>query len=532
MAFASSGILGIEFTSGQLRLVRGALSGSKLIVHDFAVEEMLFSTPEARVQQLEALIERKRAWSARAAMALSGPGVVHRVVDLPSMPLQELGLVVEREMRAVGGISEDIAFDWEVIKENDAGGLKQFQVLVAMAPKSQVAETLQVADQCHLELALLTTAPIVLLRALKYVRSDSQDMHAILYLADRQGYLVGAENGIWSFYREFSGRISEKNAETLVDEAVREANRVLLYHRQRHREGRKLSFLLCGDVGLGDFQARLQSETGIQGEVVQPGEGLDLDPLEERAAIFRDRIPSLMVPIGLVAAATGEPGINLAPKVRRKLFSGGSWRRAGIALQESFIHRRVWVAAASVFVAGIYFILVAMEQRYEMRLQARQSLYRSWLPAIQASEETRVLREREALLAQALGSNRAAQPAWVGFFKSLGRLAPGDLILQSLNFEKDPAGDWLVTLKGEVVSPDTYAAQATFNRFYQGIKSSPYFTQVELLPLNVTSLGSDEAPKPTGDRPPEQKTEGAPAKTAEGRKTQLQFELRGRMRRA
>jgi len=532
MAFAGSGILGIEFTSGQLRLVRGALSGGKLAVHDFAVEETLLPTPENLVQQLEELIKRKRAWSARAALALSGPGVVHRLVDLPSMPLQELGLVVEREMRVVGGIGEDVVFDWEVVKENDSGGLKQFQIFVAMAPRSQVSETLKIADQCHLELAVLTTAPIALLRALKYVQSDSQDMHAILYLAGRQGYLVGAENGIWSFYREFSSRISEKNAETLVDEAVREANRVLLYHRQRHREGRKLSFLLCGDAGLEGLQARLQSETGVQGEIVQPGADLDLSPLGERAGIFRDQIPSLIVPIGLVAAATGEPGINLAPKVRRKLLSGRRLRRAGIAIQESFIHRRVWVAAGVVLLIGIYFALVPLERRYEMRLQARQSLYRSWLPAIQASEETRVLREREALLAQALGSDRAAQPAWVGFFKVIGRLAPGDLIFHALSFEKDKAGDWLVTLKGEVVSPDTYAAQATFNRFYQGIKSSPYLTQIELLPLSVTSLKSEDSAKQTGERPPDQKANTTPSNATDGRKTQLQFELRGRMRRA
>lgn len=530
MAFASSGILGIEFMSGQLRLVRGALLGDKLLIHDFAVEEALLPVPENTAQQLEDFIKRKRAMSAQAALSLAGPGVVHRLVDLPSMPLQELGVVVEREMRVIGGIGEDVVFDWEVVRKNELGGLKQFQVLVAMAPKSQVADALQVVDRCRLDMALLTTAPMALLRAMKYIHSDGQDMHAILYLADQQGYLVGAENGVWSFYREFSVRTSEKNTETLVDEAVREANRVLLYHRQRFREGRKLSFLLCGGEVIESLQARLQSETGIHGEVVLPGAALDLSRLGERAMIFRDRLHSLIVPMGLVAAAVGEPGINLIPKFKRKSLGRRSLARAGTAIQGSFIHRRAWIAAGVLLLIGVYFSLVGIERHYDKLLQERRNLYRSWLPAIQASEESRALREREGLLARALGSSRITQPAWVGLFKVLSRLAPGDLILLALNFEKDKAGDWLLTMKGEVVSPDTYTAQATFNRFYQGIKSTPYLTQLELLPLSVTSFRPEDSTKPTVEKSPDQKTDTTPSKAADVRKTQLQFELRGRMK--
>src|SRR5688572_4901163 len=104
MVFASSGILGIEFTRRQFRLVRATLVGERLVIHDFAVEETFLSGPENTAQQLADLIKRKRAIAAPAAFSLAGPGVVHRLLDFPPMPLRELGVVVEREMRVVGGI--------------------------------------------------------------------------------------------------------------------------------------------------------------------------------------------------------------------------------------------------------------------------------------------------------------------------------------------------------------------------------------------------------------------------------------------
>ena len=94
MAIGTSGVLGIELGSDRLRVVHGALSGNLLKVHDFASEEVLTSNPENLAQHLESLIERKRLRFCPAALVLSGPGVVNRLMDFPSMPLNELSLVV------------------------------------------------------------------------------------------------------------------------------------------------------------------------------------------------------------------------------------------------------------------------------------------------------------------------------------------------------------------------------------------------------------------------------------------------------
>ncbi len=524
MPFGTSGVLGIEIGSAQLRVVHGAVSGNVLRVYDFATEETLVSNPESTAQQIESLIDRKKLRSYPAALTLSGPGVVHRLLDFPSMPLSELALVVEREMRSVGGVGgEDVVFDWEVIEESDSGNVKQIKVLVALVPRLQLDRAQQLLAQCRLKPALFTTAPISLLRSLPFVQGEGGGLHAILYVGGQQGHLLGVKDGVWSFYRDFSSRTPEKGKEALFEEAVREANRALLYHRQRYREGGEMGFLLSGEKGFEGLQTRLQTETGIQGEVVRPGPGLDLGSLGERGKIFRDLFPSFIIPLGLVAAVYFPAGINLVPKAVRKSV------RSRPSIDWSFVRRPAWALILLLVFLGVHLILVFTERYYRRLLEERTALYAQWSPAIQAAEESRVLHENEKLLAQSVGSSRSGETAWTVLFKALSRLSPPDLVLHSMSLQKDKEkGIWLVALKGQVVSADSYTAQAAFNRFYQGLKSSPYFEQVELLPLDISSLNEraeSQSTKTSGTTPTEA-TAQTRTEAPEIRKTKVQFEVR------
>ncbi|MFQ5918252.1 MAG: hypothetical protein ACE5I0_10630, partial [Candidatus Binatia bacterium] len=96
MAFGRTGVLGIEVGSSRLRVVRGAVSGASLRVYDFAAEDIFVANPENVAQQLETVISRRGFRSCPAALSLSGPGVVHRLLEFPIMPPKELGVVVER----------------------------------------------------------------------------------------------------------------------------------------------------------------------------------------------------------------------------------------------------------------------------------------------------------------------------------------------------------------------------------------------------------------------------------------------------
>ena len=114
-------------------------------------------------------------------------------------------------------------------------------------------------------------------------------------------------------------------------------------------------------------------------------------------------------------------------------------------------------------------------------------------------------------------------------FKALSRLAPSDLLLQSMSLQRDKdKGVWLVTLKGQVVSPDSYLAQTAFNRFYQGLKNSPHFERIELLPLDISTLTERVASPGTKSPGPPPLEAAAQTKTegVEIKKTKVQFEVR------
>ncbi len=523
MAFGASDVLAIELGSDHVRILHGVLSGRRLRVNDFAAEQMLGDNLENTAQQLQALVARKRLEASAAALALSGPGVLHRLLEFPPMPKSELGLVVEREIKTMGGGAEkDVVFDWEVIEESASGNFKQIRVLVALAPRSQVEIVQQLLDQCHLELALLTTAPISLLRSLKFVQGEGIGLRGVLYLGGNQGYLLGARNGIWNFYREFSSQASDQRGGLLVEEALKEVHRVLLYRRQHYQSEGEMSFLLGGDRELNDLQRRLQEEMGVTAEVVQPGPLLDLDSLGGRADAFRQLFPSFMISLGLVAAVDLEHGINLTPRAVRKSIR----RRPQINL--SFIRRPVWAVALLLVFIAIHLFLTQTERRYQRLLQERAALYNQWLPSIEAAEKSRSLRGDENLLMQSLGSAHITEPAWVAFFKALSRQTPAELVLQSTILRRDKE-EWSITLKGQVVSPDSYAAQAAFNRFYQALRGLPQLEQIELLPLNVATFKEKVATpeRKVSEAPSEARVPESQTGEMEIKKTKVEFEIRG-----
>ncbi len=524
MAVGTSGYLGVEIESGQIRLVHAAVTGQKLAVLDFAREEVLVSNPENAAQQLEMLVARKKLGSLPVAFALSGPGVVHRLLDFPSMPSKELGVVIGREVRAMSGTAgEDIVFDWEVVEEVESRGPKQVRVLVAMTSGTQVNETLQLLDGCGLRPALVTTTPISLLRSLKFVQGGGKGQRVMFYIGSQLGYLLGVKDGAWNFYRDFSTRSSEGTSEAWLETALREANRALLYYRQHYQEGADIEFLVAGEKELESLQARLITELGVQGAIVGPEPEVDLTPLGGRASLFQEVFPSFVIPLGLVAAVAVQSGINLAPKPVRT--SVAWWSQFDL----SFLYRPALSVALMVVLLGAHFMVVRTESRYENLLDERRLLYNQWQLAIQAAEESRALHEKEELLAQAIGSTRVDGRSWVSLFKMLSRVVPPELVLQTMSVQRRQ-GEWLIILKGEVVSPDSFVAQAALNRFYQGLKSSAQLERIEVLPLE-TSSRTKKVRGSTADRPDSSDSEETDFVQQEepGVKiTTVRFEVRGR----
>jgi Tfp pilus assembly PilM family ATPase len=523
MVFGDSGVLAIELGSSHFRILHGAVSGHRLNVYDFASEQMFGADLESTTRQLEELIARKKLQVSGAALDLSGPGVLHRLLEFPLMPASELELVVTREMKTMGGTSEkDVVFDWEVIEETPSGNFKQIRVLVAMAPKSQVDRVQQILDRCHLDLTLLTTAPISLLRSLNFVQGEGSGFRGVLYLGGNQGYLLGVRNGVWNFYREFSSQASDQKGSLLIDEALKEVHRVLLYRRQHFPAEGEMSFLLGGDRDLSEIQSRLQAEMGVASEVVQVGPALDLTSLGGRAQVFRQLFPSFVIALGLVGTVYHERGINLAPTAVRKPVR----RKPSISL--SFVRRPAWICALLLIFVAIHLFLTQSEHRFQRILRERTDLYQQWRPSIEAAERSRRIRGDEELLLQSLGSFHISEPGWVALFKAVSRRTPSELVLQSVVLRREKE-EWSITFKGQVISSDSYGAQSAFNRFYQGLKGLPQLERLELLPLSVSTFKErvTVAERKLLEAPSEEKAREAQTKETEIKKTKVEFEIRG-----
>lgn len=516
--FQSPEILGVYLGSKGLLVVRGSASDSGFTVTDFVHDEILVRHAETVTQQLRGLIESRRLRSSLAAFGLSGPQVLHRLLELPPIPIKELGPIVAREMRAAGAMeAEEVVFDWELVERGDKAAAKGVRVLAAIAPRSQVEQILEMAAQCLLRATLVTTVPIALLRSLRFLNDGANGVKAVIYMGQREGHLLGVENGSWGFHRDFSSRVAEGGDSKLDDEALREANRAILYSRQRYGDKAEMGFLVSGETGVKEVQQRLQRELGARAEVVRPAGNLDLTSLGGRAAAFRDDFPQWIIPLGLAAAATRR-GINLLPEktARRPV----TWRPS-IKLPAMDRPLLPIVVLGALLVA--HFLLVRSERYYRRLLGERVALYAQWLPVTRAAEESRELRENERLFAQHLDRDHFGDTRWALLFKVLSRIAPSELTLQSMTLQRE-SEKWLVTIKGEVVSLDPYAGQTAFNRFYQGLKVSSYFERVDLGPPVVSTVSQriEGAAKtgPSGD------ADEKAADSREVKKTKIAFEIR------
>jgi Tfp pilus assembly PilM family ATPase len=519
MPFGSSGIIALDLTSKRLRLLHAVVSGASLSVYHFAAENLFAARPENVADQLGTLLRRAGIRSAAAAVALSGPEVVHRVLEFPSMPVKELGPVVAREMRLLGDSGEkEVAFDWEVIEESQGGSLDRLRIVVAVAPRSQTEATLETLRACRLKPALFTTIPLSLLRSLKFIGGEALGFQVVLYLGAEQGYLLGLRHGAWGFLREFSSRAEDMAGEGILEEATREASRAFVYFGQGQREEQKVVFLLGGDRRLDALKLRVQQELGAQAEVVRPGHSVDLTPLKERAGVFRDAFPSFLVTLGLVAASA-HPGINLAPTAaRRALRFRPQWDLA-------FFQRPAWLVLAFLVVVGVQWLLNASVAKQSKLLEDRVVLYAEWMPVARLAEESRSLHENEKILAGVLGEVSVADASWVSRFKWLSHVVSPGLLLQSVSLKNDQ-GKWQARFQGEVVAVDLYSAQAAFNRFYRALKDSPRIEAIDLLPLRVSTVA-----EPGPVRVAATAAEGSDARTGEAesqeiKRTKVEFELR------
>ena len=157
--FRSNTAIGIEITSSQIRLVEADISSWPVRVLNF-VPLGLFSPHEDNiVQQIKGVGKGDSLREGGLNIVLSHPAIIHRLISLPPIPEEEIGVIVEREVKGENPPIENPVFDWQVIGEVEENGVRKKEVLFVVAPSAEVNQKISLVENAGLRCGIFTTIP-------------------------------------------------------------------------------------------------------------------------------------------------------------------------------------------------------------------------------------------------------------------------------------------------------------------------------------------------------------------------------------
>ena len=115
-------VLGLEITSSQIKLVEANTSEPPIRVLNFGLTDLFSPHEDNIIQQIKGIIEKGWFKSKRVNIAISHPSMIHRLITLPPMPREEMGMVVGREVKSQPG---EVFFDWQIIREVEEKGVRK-----------------------------------------------------------------------------------------------------------------------------------------------------------------------------------------------------------------------------------------------------------------------------------------------------------------------------------------------------------------------------------------------------------------------
>ena len=517
--FRSNTAIGIEITSSQIRLVEADISSWPVRVLNF-VPLGLFSPHEDNiVQQIKGGWERGRFKGKRANIVLSHPAIIHRLISLPPIPEEEIGVIVEREVKGENPPIENPVFDWQVIGEVEENGVRKKEVLFVVAPLAEVNQKISLVENAGLRCGIFTTIPLTLLSSLKFIKDGEKGVVAFLYLGTERGYLLFAREGKWCFSREFPGDKEGFGGERVLSEIKRS----LHYFKQQFRN-EDLDRIIIGKEEEEDWQVvrgKLEDSLGVRVEVFDPTYGLDLTLIKGRVKEWEKVLPRLAIILGLVRQYPEDTVINLIPSgVKRK---GKELKRRALAGSLAAI-------ILLGFLAGYGGLSQSLKSQTEI-LQQRKAVLREFQPFLEKGagwEEKRRLYDRSLSFL----NDKKSFPWWE-MFQYFSIIVPDGMVFHSLEARRIEGG-WGVNIKGETMAFDSFAVQGIFNQFYSRFKSNPIFSHIELMPMSITRLKEEavSAGKEEAAGAGKQEAAGAGMGSSSGKKekSKADFEIKYQLR--
>lgn len=179
----------------------------------------------------------RTGWHGRQAVtAITGERVIVRYLRLPPMTREELksGMAYEIENYLPPG-ARDMAVDWVILDTDPGTAKEQMQVLLAAAPREQLAGLYQLFHAAGLDLVAIDLVPLALCRALP---GETAGSSVIIDIGYRWSDLVLAREGRPLFSRAVAVGVGEPGQpgitlNSLMAEIVQEVRRSLDFYRSQ-----------------------------------------------------------------------------------------------------------------------------------------------------------------------------------------------------------------------------------------------------------------------------------------------------------
>ncbi|MFA4916733.1 MAG: pilus assembly protein PilM [Syntrophales bacterium] len=495
----SDTVIGMEINSSQINIAEADVSSWPVKILNFVTLSLFSSHEDNIVQQIRGIWERGYFKGRRVNLVLSNPAIIHRLINLPPIPGEEMEVIVEREVRGERPQLEEPVFDWQVIGEATETGTGEKEVLFVVAPFAEVNQKISLMENSGLSCGILTTVPLALLSALKFVRDGEKGVVAFLYLGTDRGYLLFAREGKWCFSREFPGGEEGFGGERVLSEI----RRSLQYFKQQFRHEDPERIIIGGEDEENWRTVKNELEDGLEMkvEVFEPASGLDITLLKGRGEEWKGILPRLAIVLGLVKQHPDNALINLVPSRVKK--------------RGKELKRRVLAGSLAAMIllgllAGYGVLSGRLNSQIEI-LQQRKTVLREFQPLV---EKATLWEGKRKFYGTSLSFinydlERKSVPWWemLGYFSMI---VPDGMVFQSLEARRLPEG-WEVDIRGEVTAFDSFTVQGIFNQFYSRFKSNPIFSHIELMPMNITWL--------------EDKAEGAGVDSSSGEKEKSKTEF-------
>jgi len=466
--FRSDTIIGMEITSSQIILLEADTSEQPIRVLNFVLID-LFSLHEDNIaQQIKGILEKGWFKGKNANIAISHPSVIHRLITLPSMPREEMGMIIGREVKSY---PDEVVFDWQIIREVEEKGIKKREVLIAIAPSSEVNHQRSLVQSSGLRCGVLTTIPLALLSSLKFIRDGEKGAVAFLHLGMERGHLLFAREGKWCFSREFAHEGKGFSEEQVLSEVKRS-----IHYFKQHFRGEELERIITGGKvkeELDTIRGNLEENLEVKTEIFDPTHGLDLSLVKGRSKEWEKVLPNLAIVLGLVGQYPRDAVINLIPpKIKRR--------------EKEFKKRAVAGSLAAVILLGFAITYGGLSQSLKSRndiLRQKEAALKKIQPFLDKARISEEKRNRYDKSLSFLDLKKKRAP-WVKALRILSLIVPDKMVFQSLKAERIEDG-WQLNIKVEVVAADSYTVQKNFNQFYSQFRYSPIFSNIELMPLNI-----------------------------------------------